>query len=41
VSAPPRKLLVPPAPGIDPDELAGIAARAAARARKLLAEHPG
>jgi uncharacterized Zn finger protein len=41
VSGPPRKLLVPPAPGIDPDELAGIAARAAARARKLLAEHPG
>ena len=41
VSGPPRKLLVPAAPGIDPDELARIAARAADRARKLLAEHSG
>lgn len=39
VSGPPRKLVVPPAPGIDPDELAAIADRAAARARKLLVEY--
>jgi hypothetical protein len=39
VSGPPRKLVVPPAPGIDPGELAAIAARAAARARKLLTEY--
>lgn len=39
VSGPPRALVVPPAPGIDPDELAAIAARAAERARKLLAEY--
>jgi uncharacterized Zn finger protein len=41
ISGPPRKLLVPSAPGIDPDELTDIAARAAARARKLLAEYSG
>ncbi|MFC4853774.1 SWIM zinc finger family protein [Actinophytocola glycyrrhizae] len=41
VSGPPRELVVPPAPGIDPDELADIAARAAKRARKLLTEHTG
>jgi uncharacterized Zn finger protein len=33
---PPRRLVVPSAPGVDPEELAAIAARAAARARKLL-----
>ncbi len=41
ISGPPRKLLVPAAPGIDPDDLAAVAARAAVRARKLLAEHAG
>jgi uncharacterized Zn finger protein len=39
VSGPPRGLVVPPAPGIDPGELAAIAARAAERARKLLTEY--
>jgi uncharacterized Zn finger protein len=39
VSGPPRKLVVPPAPGIDPEELAAIAARAAERARKQLTEY--
>jgi uncharacterized Zn finger protein len=37
VTGPPRPLVVPSAPGIDPAELAGIASRAAERARKLLA----
>jgi uncharacterized Zn finger protein len=41
VSGPPRKLVVSPAPGVDPDELARIAARAAERARKLLTEYRG
>jgi uncharacterized Zn finger protein len=41
VSGPPRELVVPPAPGVDPEELAGIAARAAERARKLLGEYSG
>ena len=41
VTGPPRKLDVPPAPGVDPEELAGIAARAAERARTLLARHAG
>jgi uncharacterized Zn finger protein len=36
VSDPPRPLNVPPAPGIDPAELAEIVAEAAARARKML-----
>lgn len=39
VSGPPRKLVVPAAPGVDPAELAAIAARAAARARKMLTEY--
>jgi uncharacterized Zn finger protein len=37
VTGPPRELVVPPAPGVDPAELASVAARAAERARKLLA----
>jgi uncharacterized Zn finger protein len=41
VSGPPRKLVVSPAPGIDPDELTRIAARAAERARNLLTEYTG
>lgn len=41
VSGPPRKLVVSPAPGVDPEELAHIAARAAERARKLLTEYRG
>lgn len=41
ISGPPRKLLVPAAPGVDPDQLAAIAARAADRARKLLTEYTG
>jgi uncharacterized Zn finger protein len=41
VSGPPRKLQVPPAPGIDPDELAAIATRTVDKARKLLAEYTG
>lgn len=41
VTGPPRKLQVPAVPGVDPEELAAIAARAAERARKLLAEHAG
>lgn len=41
VSGPPRKLQVPPAPGIDPDELAAIATRTVEKARKLLAEYTG
>ncbi|MCA1655958.1 MAG: hypothetical protein LC635_05900 [Pseudonocardiaceae bacterium] len=39
VIGPPAELVVPPAPGIDPVVLAGLAARAAARARALLAAH--
>jgi uncharacterized Zn finger protein len=38
VTEPPRELVVPPAPGIDPAALAAIAARAAARARALLTD---
>lgn len=38
VSGPARELVVPPAPGIDPTELAALVARAANRARKALAE---
>jgi uncharacterized Zn finger protein len=41
VTGPPRRLVVPPAPGIDPDDLAATVARAAARARKLLTEYAG
>lgn len=41
VTGPPRKLVVPAAQGIDPDELAKIAARATERARNLLAEYGG
>jgi uncharacterized Zn finger protein len=37
VTGPPRELVVPPVPGVDPAELASVAARAAERARKLLA----
>lgn len=37
VTGPPRDLVVPPAPGIDPAALAALAAQAAARARALLA----
>lgn len=36
---PPRQLVVPAAPGIDPAELAALVARAAERARKALAAH--
>jgi uncharacterized Zn finger protein len=39
VTGPPRALVVPAAPGIDPVALAATAARAAQRARKLLAAH--
>jgi uncharacterized Zn finger protein len=39
VTGPPRPLVVPPVPGVDPAELAAIASRAAERARKLLAMH--
>jgi uncharacterized Zn finger protein len=39
IVGPPRELVVPPAPGIDPAALAAIAARASGRARKLLAAH--
>lgn len=41
VTGPPRKLVVPAAQGIDPDELAKIVARAAERARNLLAKYRG
>jgi uncharacterized Zn finger protein len=36
VTGPPRELIVPPAPGIDPTELAALVARAANKARKSL-----
>ncbi|MGB3441348.1 MAG: hypothetical protein WBA97_21570 [Actinophytocola sp.] len=36
VTGPPRRLVVPPAPGIDAGELAAVAARAAEKARNLL-----
>jgi uncharacterized Zn finger protein len=36
VTGPPRELVVPPAPGIDPTALAALVARAAERAGKLL-----
>jgi len=39
VVGPPRELVVPPAPGIDPEALAAVAARASQRARELLAAH--
>lgn len=38
VTGPARLLVVPPMPGIDPAELAALVARAADRARKVLAE---
>ncbi len=39
VVGPPRELVVPPAPGIDPEALAAVVRRASQRARELLAAH--
>lgn len=36
VTGPPRELVVPPAPGVDPAELAALVSRAAHRAREIL-----
>lgn len=41
IVGPPRELVVPPAPGIDPTALAALVARAADRARKSLATPVG
>lgn len=38
ITGPPRELIVPPAPGVDPAELAALVVRAAERARKALTE---